>query len=68
MLAAVAVAAIFIHCLHSGVCYSPRVGAFLGITDAFQRQSVGQGILNVMCIPFASSFYLAVSVLEEEGK
>ena len=63
-----AVVAVPVHCLHSGVCFPTGVGAFLGFTDAFQRQSVSQAILDIMCIPPAVSFDLAFSILEENTK
>ena len=55
-----AVVAVPADCLHPGVYHTPRPGPFLGITDAFQRPSVSQIILDIMRVPSAFSSYLAV--------
>ena len=61
-----AVVAVPFDCLHSSVYHSPRTGSLLGISDAFQKPSVGQGVLDVMCIPTDFSSDLALSILQDE--
>ena len=61
-----AVVAVLTNCLHLGICHPPCSRPFLRIADAFQRQSVRQRVPDIVCISYALSFYLVVSLLQEE--
>ena len=63
-----AVVAVLANCLHLGICNPPYSRPFLGIADAFQRQIVRQRVPDIMCISSAPSFYLVVSLLQEERR
>ena len=63
-----AVVAVLANCLHLGIYHPPCSRPFLGIADAFQRQSVRQRVPDIMCISSALSFYLVVSLLQEERR